>query len=684
MRGIVLAVLLAAMPLAAYALYPEWSNRGTIRVAGIRTIATGDFNGDGRTDLLLRSFDNALSLSITDSQGKPGAPTVLYTGQFLGDAVVGDLDGDGKPDVVVSDTAVNMLIFLRSRGDGTFDPPVTTSLTFAPSQLAAADFDGDGRLDLAVRSTSGSILAIYHSDGTGHFTEVSRTPLSSASSSDMRVGDIDGDGHMDVLVARTDPAGFDLFFGRGDDTFDAAVAFNTPTASTRYVIADLNGDGRDEILSAEVKANTISVRVNLGSRTFAPPVVYQATQTHETFANPYDLIVADVNGDGKPDVVVTLVNERNLGIFPGNGDGTLGQPNFQFLQTASLDFFPYQIVRGDFTGRGKNDIAITSIGQTLAVATYADVAGEVSLSLTAPYPIISTGQPITFTYLIDYAAGVSPSPPFPPRFTGTVTLLDGTTPLASAAFASPWAFTVPSFSAGTHTLTVQYSGDSNWHGAVSPGTTLNVTTDKTTTTLTSSTAGQAVTYGTQFVLTTTVQSTIPGNVTGSLTGYVDSVRQEFSSPYQWDVNYLPVGTHTFYVTYEGNQTQPPSTSNAVTQVITKAPSTTQIDSSIAPLPVGKAFNLAIGLTGPDSRAPGGLVSIYEGAQRLIVVVADTRGASGGTEVEIRMPPFLVSGPHVIHATYAGDANHEPSASADQTITILPGSLEPARRRLVRH
>jgi hypothetical protein len=684
MKKMILFAVLAALPLSAQPYYPEWVRTGVAGSLDTRSLAGGDFNGDGRPDILVRAGDHSLYLVLTDAQAKPVTPVLIFTSEYLNDVVTGDFDGDQKTDAVAADIATNSLIFLHSKGDGTFDAPVVTPLTFAPTQLAAGDFDGDGRLDLAIRSYSAGTLSIYRGDGTGHFAEASRVTLPASPSYTMAVGDIDGDHRLDVLIGRS--LGFDLFFGKGDGTFETPLAFTAKGPSVRFVIADLDGDGDAEILSCEFGANTVTVTVNLGSRSFAAPVTYDTGG-----GNPYDLIVADVNGDGKPDVVASLANGQVLAAFAGNGNGSLGKPDYAFTPTASnSNFFPGHLLAADYNGDGQTDIAVNSLAAR-GIAIFANAAGNVAMTVSSPYPVISAGQPITFGIIVSPDKGYIPSYSFPAPFpTGTVTLKEGSASLGTAVPKNRLAaIGVASFSAGTHTLTAEFAGDGSYRAGVSPKFDQKVVAEKTITTLKSNAEGSVPPpYGQEFFLTADVQSPIAGSMYGSFWRFIDGVRQEYTlsgPPMNWSVNFLTPGTHTFYVRYEGNSTQPPSVSNVVTQVIRKAQSITTIDFGSFQTQVGKPLQTRVSLDeNPHAGTPGGWVTIFEGTKMLAKVFGDNRYFSGGLSLYLELPPFFQIGTHLIHAEYDGDQNYEPSVSKDVTVVVTAAPPALPRRHSTHH
>jgi hypothetical protein len=121
---------------------------------GTTALAVGDVNGDGRDDIIVACFDLSNQLLVRLSTGSGFAEPVAIPLPSPVDVALGDLDGDGKLDVVASNIETDMVSLLRGHGDGSFESPVNVPMGPAPVSLAVADFDGDGHADIAVTSLS--------------------------------------------------------------------------------------------------------------------------------------------------------------------------------------------------------------------------------------------------------------------------------------------------------------------------------------------------------------------------------------------------------------------------------------------------------------------------------------------------------------------------------------------------
>jgi hypothetical protein len=207
-------------------------------------IAAGDFNRDGKMDLIVgseNSGNNVSPLYVLLSQGdgtfKANLIYNLAYG-FVPDVAVTDFNHDGFLDLAV--TTQNELLVFLGRGDGTFQAPVpyTNTASFTNS-VTTGDFNGDGKVDIVI-GTAGAVL-FYAGNGDGTF----RTPVSTPTSLSMvtlMAADFNGDGLLDL--ATEGPSLSDsILLGNGDGTFHAATPFEATYYPRAYTVGDLNGDG---------------------------------------------------------------------------------------------------------------------------------------------------------------------------------------------------------------------------------------------------------------------------------------------------------------------------------------------------------------------------------------------------------------------------------------------------------
>lgn len=641
------AISAVTFALSLGALHPQWVLKSTIRHWEVRSLSAGDFNEDGLTDFVTRTADEGVYINLTQTGGTLSTPVqVSHPGTDLGNGlVVGDVTGDGHLDVIIGDLVQPSLIILPGNGDGTFGTAIVSPLASAPTDLASTDFNEDGKLDLAVRSNPAASLAIHAGDGAGHFSLVVTLALG-ADAWRVATGDVDHDGFEDAAVGYYTAAPTRIYFGNGDGTFDPPVELASPgVRMSRMALADLDNDLDLEVLYCHFDTSTATVVVNGGSRTFAPAVAYSTRS-----GSPYDLVAADVDGDGNRDVLTPLANGRSITTLRGHGDGTLSAPYSSSANSESTDF-PHLLAIADLTGDARPDLVLAS---ELTLKVFENRAGDADVIVSSDYPTISEGQPVQFRVRVSSVAGASSAPSLVAA--GTVSLKrDGVvigTGILSAN-GSPITIDVASLPVGTHAITVAFPGDDNYAAKESAPLSQRVVAAVTTTTLTSN--APTVDYGTPFRLTAQVSSPLAEPLSGTIWIYRNGERlnSSISAPHgNLETNWLAPGTYQFHALYAGNANQPPSTSAAITQVVTKASTTTVIEGRPAFARFSSQHRLYLTVSSPSHSNPRS-VKLYEGS----TLIGSITESSGYVNVSLPI------GVHYLHAVFEGDANHRPSRSA---------------------
>jgi len=335
-----------------------------------------DFNGDGIPDLAILWSNNAIGgpFSITILFGKGDGtfttgPTVQPSGiQSYPTMIGGDFNGDGKADLAVlsyNGNSISYITVLLGKGDGTFATPITGQVYSQPATggdvilgtLAAADFNGDGKLDLAVVgdyvSSGGVTILLGNGDGT--FTAAGPNLDLTADFALIATGDFNGDGIPDFVTPNYFEFGGSptIFLGKGDGTFtfSKVTSFTLDYFPTSVLVADFNGDGVLDLAFSDL--NGVEIALGNGDGTFT-----------ETAASPipvpselYSLSVGDFNHDGMVDIAgIDNYNDRIV-LLIGAGDGT-------FTVTATtpavsqIFLGPFAIVAADFNGDGVPDLAM--------------------------------------------------------------------------------------------------------------------------------------------------------------------------------------------------------------------------------------------------------------------------------------------------------------------------------------
>jgi hypothetical protein len=331
--------------------------------SGPLTLATGDFNGDGKMDVVTANIglftsvvpgDN-VSILLGNGDGTFQAAVNYPVGVAPLFVAVGDFNGDGKLDVVTANANSNNVSILLGNGDGTFQDAVNYSVGLEPEWVAIGDFNRDGKLDLAVTNTNASgtgNVSILLGNGDGTFqTAVNYT--AGANPQSVAIGDFDMDGKLDLAVANATTSNVSILLGNGDGTFQTAVNYPIGLVAFSLLVADFNGDGKLDLVVGDINnsgPSNVSILLGNGNGTFQAAVSYVAGSNNGSNW----LAVGDFNGDGKLDLVVGNLGANasgNVSILLGNGDGTF-QDAVNYGTGSGGGAVP-----GDFNGDGKLDIA---------------------------------------------------------------------------------------------------------------------------------------------------------------------------------------------------------------------------------------------------------------------------------------------------------------------------------------
>jgi FG-GAP-like repeat len=331
-------------------------------------------------------------------------PTGMFHGQRLhADAVaVGDVNGDRRQDLVAvgSDTRLRVqegaVSVSLNRGGGKFGAARTYRIGYDSSAVAIADLSGDGKPDLA--TANGEDVSVLINRGGGRFAK--SVEYAARQSWDIAIGDVNGDGNADLVTANNKWAvnSISVYINRGAGRFSPRVDYRTGRAPDSVAIADLNGDGKPDVATA-CKRNTVSVLLNNGDGRFPSRVDYPAPQ------HPRSIAIGDMNGDRNPDLVTansagySALRPDSVSVFLNRGDGSF-QPKRDYRAKGKSGFGPVAI--GDLNGDGRQDVAV---GQDL---------GE---RISAPRRIavlVGRGDG-SFTRRIDFPTGRTASDAWAPR-----------------------------------------------------------------------------------------------------------------------------------------------------------------------------------------------------------------------------------------------------------------------------
>lgn len=323
---------------------------------GSGILAVEDLNGDGRPDVLVSSpeYWTGVSLFLGNGDGTFTPKAYYDAGGPVSSIALADVNGDGKTDLVASlyeDGGTGNsggVAVLFGNGDGTFQSPVIYDTGgFGAVSVAIADVNGDGHPDLIVGTNTGT-TSVFLNNGDGTFQGA--VVYGTGYVESVVMADVNGDGRPDMLVATFDNAL--LLLNNGDGTFQSAVALDVDGWCFGLGVADINGDGKADVVgvfaSSESRLEGVSVLMGNGDGTFQPPVVNDLTG----LVGVGPVVIRDLDGDGKPDVVMAGGDPFAV-VLLSNGDGTF-QPA-QKYHSGSLAVTD-TVALADLNGDGKTDL----------------------------------------------------------------------------------------------------------------------------------------------------------------------------------------------------------------------------------------------------------------------------------------------------------------------------------------
>jgi Bacterial Ig-like domain (group 3)/FG-GAP-like repeat len=609
-------------------------------------IVLADFNRDGTPDIALACSDGTnggLVIILGNGDGSFSSPTFYPTGDAASIAI-GDFNNDGLLDIALTDNSQQNVDFFKGKGDGTFTQETTT--LSAPSNahgIVVADFNGDGFDDVAyaVTSSTSSLSDLYLAlgNGTGAFQQPS-TAVATQIGEFLTVGDTNADDFPDVVATTiTRPPGqpfhnvgpsLYVLLGKGNGTFQPTATYTSDIPSDPH-LADVNGDGIPDIIAGG--STGALVYQGNGDGTFQP---YQEPNIGG-FALTYAVNAGDYNNDGNADLIGTDADSPHAAV---------SLSNVQQISVASaltkVAVFPLgsgvHNVDASYSG---DAIFIGSLSSTVPL-TAAPVNTALVLSASATSSILS-GQSIVLT------ADLSPYTVGPPTTTTNnelVKFYSGTTLLGSGKLSNGVAtITTTALPIGADSLTAVYGGDSNYNPSTSNAVTATVSNVLISSSPNPSTYTQTVTF----------TGTVATGKTGTIIFFDGSTNIGSSvisgTTATITTSSLTAGSHNITAQYNSN------TSPVLVQVVKKATPTVTVTTS-GPSTYGQTVTI----TASVPTGATGSVTFTSGSLTLGTGTISSGSVSITTSV-LTVPSDLIT------ATYGGDTNYNSAVgTATQTVS----------------
>ena len=348
-------------------------------------IAT-DVNGDGKLDLVsanyLPSGPCTLTVITNNGSGGFGSNATLYVGSFPVSVIATDISGSGKVDLICASQSPsnNTLTVLTNDGRGGFGTNAMLTIGGGPRAVVAVDVNGDGKVDLICANPGSNTLSVLTNNGSGVFgsnatLNVGDGPIS------IVAADINGDGKLDLICANATglggpgPGTLTVFTNNGSGIFGFSATLIVGSHPVSVVVADISGNGIPDLISANNRDNTLTVLTNNGSGVFG------SNATLNVGKGPLSVVAADINGDGKLDLIFANSSTNTLEVLTNSGSGGFGSN-----ATLNVGNQPNWVIAADVNGDGKLDL-ISANNSTISV-----------LINTSPFPSPISMPPLSINF----------------------------------------------------------------------------------------------------------------------------------------------------------------------------------------------------------------------------------------------------------------------------------------------
>lgn len=333
-----------------------------------QAVAIGDVNGDGRNDAVVANGiyndparDGKVLVFLQKVAGGLDPPVVYSTSGTFGNApttvAIGDINHDGKNDVVIGNSGKNIEVFLQNANGG-LDAGVTHA-TSDSDKIRIADLNNDRLLDIVGIGFGNNSVSIWYQNGNGTLNAPVSYPVAHVGWDDLDVGDVNSDGRTDIIVMNGGMGSFGSSQGvnvltqKPDGTFNTAVAYGGSLLPPGSVaVGDINGDNRKDVVmtyGGNSPGSYIAIFSQNSLGSLSSPISYIS------YDCPRAVEIADVDGDGRNDMIALHDGWSTIGVYLQRTDGTFSAEDRYRVPTSN--FNPQALAVGDINSDGLPDIA---------------------------------------------------------------------------------------------------------------------------------------------------------------------------------------------------------------------------------------------------------------------------------------------------------------------------------------
>ena len=355
------------------------------------SVGISDLDGDGKSDLVVANYgSNTVSVFRNTSVGgniisSSFATKVDFpTGVGPVSVSIGDVDGDGKPELATANHFGNTVSVLRNTAENgnitssSFASKVDFTTGVYPTSVSMSDLDGDGKPELAVANSLSATISVFHNtslNGSISFmakvdfnTDLGLYPYS------ISVGDVDGDGKPELTIANFYSNSVSVFRNtavKGSITttsFSEKVDYITGSSPYSVSIGDLDGDGKPELAIANYGSATVSILRNNSSSGNITTSSFATKVDFTTGSTPISVSISDLDGDGKSDLAVANYGSGTVSVFRNTVTiGSLTSGSFATKVDYITGDSPFSVSSGDLDGDGKPELAIANTSGSVSI-----------------------------------------------------------------------------------------------------------------------------------------------------------------------------------------------------------------------------------------------------------------------------------------------------------------------------